>query len=302
MTKNKKSFADNLGDLIPKNKLANYVSREVADGQTEFDIFAYALENKQNTLIEGDTGCGKTYAVMAHAEKMQMPFFSVACNGATNPDQLIGTWLPKADGGIEWVDGVITTFVRNGGVLLLDEVNFMKPDISAAFHSLLDDRRTLNLIENGGEVIKAADTFQVIATYNRNYAGTREINEAFKNRFAHKPEFTYEQLDEDTLTGGGQYALLNLAEQLRQARADGIIHTPISTNSLMLFCDFIEDMSLEYALTNFINQFNDDERSSIKEIFDIFIPQIAGDLGVDVPEMFVVETTQADIDDATDKS
>ena len=292
----KNTLAENISALIPNNSLENYVKRIIAGGQTDLELLEYAHTSRHNVLISGDTGVGKTHCVSAHAESMKLPFVSIACNGATNPDQMFGQFMPKEDGsGFAWVDGVVTSLVRHGGVLLLDEINFMKPDISAALHPLLDSRRTLTLVENGGEVIKAHKDFQVVSCINPNYEGTRPLNEAFKNRFALQVEFDYEGNSEDILIDG-RPALLELALRLRESRENGTITTPVSTNALMEFCEFVEDINLEFAIANFVNRFEIDEQSAIKEYFDVLIPQIANEFGVDVPDLFVVEQLDSDTD------
>lgn len=297
MSKDKIILSEDVSSLIPTNSLENYVPRELAGGRNDLEILAYANKVRHNVLISGDTGVGKTHSVSAHAESMGLPFVSIACNGATNPEQMFGQHVPSEDGnGFPWVDGLVTTLVRNGGVLLLDEVNFMKPDISAALHPLLDSRRTLTLVENGGEVIKAHKDFQAVACINPNYEGTRPLNEAFKNRFGIQLEYIYENNNEDILIEG-RPALLDFANQLRTARENGTIQTPISTNALMEFCEFVEDLGLEFAISNLVNKFELDEQSAIKELFDVFIPQIANEFGEDVPEIFVVDTTDTTDDE-----
>lgn len=295
----KNTLAENISALIPNKSLENYVKRIIDGGQTDLELLEYAHKSRHNVLISGDTGVGKTHCVSAHAESISLPFVSIACNGATNPDQMFGMFMPSTEGkGFEWVDGVVTSLVRHGGVLLLDEVNFMKADIAAALHPLLDSRRTLTLVENGGEVIKAHEDFQVVACINPNYEGTRPLNEAFKNRFALQVEFDYEGNSEDILIDG-RPSLLELADRLRESRENGTITTPVSTNALMEFCEFVEDIGMEFAISNFVNRFEIDERSAIKEYFDVLIPQIASEFGTDVPDLFVVEqpTEETDTDE-----
>ncbi len=41
-------------------------------------------------------------------------------------DTLIGSKTIGKDGSVEWRDGIVTQWLRNGGVLFLDEYNFMR--------------------------------------------------------------------------------------------------------------------------------------------------------------------------------
>lgn len=284
---------DNL--LIPKGIHAQYVSRVLPGGLSDLEGLELARKDRTNTLIEGDTGLGKTKLVMAHAEVSNLPFYSVNCNRGTNPDEMFGGWTPTAEGNFCWTDGVVTQLVRTGGVLLLDEINFMKSDIAAALHPLLDDRRTLTLLLKGGEVIKAHNDFQVVACMNPDYEGTNPLNWAFKNRFTQHWVFTYEDNNEDILIENRPH-LLQMGGLLRDAKDNGTISSPVSTNSLMSFADMTEDTNLDYAVWNFINRFDEDERPAVSEIIQVMLPQLCEDFGIDSGD-YVDNTTEVDTDE-----
>lgn len=254
-----------LSNLVPAKFLADeYINRTIG-GKRDVEILAQARSMKMNSLIFGPTGPGKTSCVLAYAAEYDIPFYSVSCNGAVDPRQLFGSWVPTEEAGIYvWQDGPVTMMVRNGGVLLLNEVNFMPPRIAASMYSLLDKRRTLSLIEHYNEVIVAHDNFQVIADYNPDYEGTRPLNEAFKNRFALKLFFDYEPSIEAELVSSD--ALLALATTLRDSHKTGEIETPISTNMLMEFEDIAYDIGFDFAIENFLNAFTSSERPAIREV------------------------------------
>ena len=64
----------------------------------------------------------------------------------------------------------------------------------------------------------------------------------------------------------------------------------------MEFCEFVEDIGMEFAISNFVNRFEIDERSAIKEYFDVLIPQIATEFGTDVPDLLCCRTTNRETD------
>lgn len=271
-TKTTRKSASSLWDeLVPPSWLAtDYLNRSYPTGETtqrDVDILALAKKMRMNTLIYGPTGPGKTSCVLAYCAEFGIPFYSVSCNGAVEPRQLFGSYVPTEEAGkYVWQDGPVTTMVRNGGVLLLNEVNFMPPRIAAALYSLTDKRRTLYLMEHN-EVIVAHDDFQVIADFNPDYEGTRPLNEAFKNRFAVKLYFDYDTVIEQQLVNSD--ALLRLAGLLRASHKVGDLVTPISTNMLMEFEDIVEDIGLEFAVENFLNAFALDERASVQEVIEL---------------------------------
>ena len=118
---------------VPDKKWAKqYVQRRIPSGQTEFEIFDSALANAENVLIFGPTGSGKTMSVLAYASARNMPYYNVASHNGIEISQLLGQWIPTADGHYKWQDGAVTQIVRNGGVLLLNEINFMPERFTTA--------------------------------------------------------------------------------------------------------------------------------------------------------------------------
>lgn len=259
-----------LDSLIPDDAIADgYVSRTVG-GQRDLDIMDKARRMGHNVLVFGPTGPGKTTMVMAYAAEQKLPFYSIPCNGAVDPRQLLGSWIPTTEAGkYEWVDGPVTAMVREGrGVILLDEVNFMPPRIGAAFHSLLDSRRELQLIDHRGEVLKVrGNNLLFVADFNPDYEGTRPLNEAFRNRFAFKLAWGYDDKVEKKLIFSE--TLMVVAKQLRAAHKKGDIDTPVSTNMLQEFEDIALELSYDFAVLNFVAAFAPEEQAAVTEVFKL---------------------------------
>ena len=257
-----------LSSLIPDPD-HDYISRKVG-GVRDLDIMDKARRMRHNVLVYGPTGPGKTTMVMAYAAEQGLPFYSIPCNGAIDPRQLFGTWVPTSEQGkYEWVDGPVTAMVRAGrGVLLLNEVNFMPPRIGASFYSLLDSRREMQLIDHKGEVLKVKGTgLLIVADFNPDYEGTRPLNEAFRNRFAFKLDWGYETAVEKQLVVSD--SLLTMGQQLRAAYKKGEIDTPISTNMLMEFEDIASEVSYDFAVANFIAAFAAEEQPAVREVLKL---------------------------------
>lgn len=77
---------------------------------------------------------------------------------------------------------------RHGFWIILDEINMAMPEVTAALHSALDDRRILILDEKDGEVIKIHPNTRIFSAINpsEDYAGTKEMNAALVDRFGIK--------------------------------------------------------------------------------------------------------------------
>lgn len=257
-----------------------YINRRFGN-LSEWNIYDRALADGTNILIEGEAGSGKTISVQAYASNKGMRYFNVSSNNSIDPSQLFGAWIPRADGqGYRWQDGAVTQIVRNGGVLLLNEVNFLPTRVSTVLFSLLDYRREIQLLENGGEVVKAHPNLLIVADMNYGYKGTQELNQAFNDRFGIKLEFPYDKTIEQRLIGNK--ALLVLADQLREQYAKEELTTPTSTRALVSFMDNARKFGVDFAIMSFVNGFNKDERAGVRLACETHKDNIADLLGLPV--------------------
>jgi hypothetical protein len=85
-------------------------------------------------------------------------------------ETLIGSKTIAKDGSVEWRDGIVMQWARNGGVLFLDEYNFMRGEVRGRLHEVIDAvlRGTgqVSLTENYGEQIQLHPDCRVIAAQN----------------------------------------------------------------------------------------------------------------------------------------
>jgi len=276
---------------VPDKKWAEtYLNRYVIPKTvSDFDVLNTAKANKQNVIIRGGAGSGKTMCVLAWASINNYRYYNISANVGLEPSHLFGAWTPTEQAGVfKWQDGPVTDLVRHGGVLLLNEIDFMPERITTVLFGLLDDRREIQLLENGGEVIKAHPDLVVIGDHNPNYRGSRPMNQAWKDRFAHKLEFDYDKAIERKLIKSP--ALLDLAGKLRVQAEKGELDTPVSTRGLIAFVKNVEALGLDYAIMSYLNGFLDDEREAVKLAFDTAKSNIGNDFGIKV----ATTTFQAD--------
>lgn len=85
-----------------------------------------------------------------------------------------------------WCDGPLVEAMRQGDMLLLDEISLADDSVLERLNSVLERERTLVLAEKAGTdvVMTASDGFQIIATMNPggDY-GKKELSPALRNRF-----------------------------------------------------------------------------------------------------------------------
>ena len=274
--------------FIPSlEKTSHYIQRTFAGGVKETQMYDFALENKMNVLLQGDAGTGKTTSAMAYASQRKMNFFAVPSNNAIDFTQLVGGLFPDADGKLKFIDGAVTRIVREGGLLLINELNNAPKNLSQYLMSLLDDRRCITLMSHDNEVIEAHPDLLVVADMNPNYRGTQLLNEAWKDRFEIKLNYHYDNSIEKQIIKST--SLLELANGMRStARFDEvgsnsstIFETPVSTRILKTFEKLAKGLNYEFACDVFVNNFNDDERPAVRMLLEGVEYNLKSDLGLE---------------------
>lgn len=296
---------------VPDPKyFTEYIGRKI-HGVPDFVVLEQANIHAMNVLLEGPTGPGKTSFVLAYAAREKRPFYSVSSNVGVEPSQLFGKFVPDNGNGWVWVDGGVTSIVRHGGVLLLNELNFLPERIATVLFGLLDKRREIVLLDHKGEVIRAhkpplsekGPTYRdteappcwcpdgakcpperavlIVADMNPDYEGTRPLNKALRNRFPIQIDWDYDRDVESRLVRST--VLLDLAYRFR---ALDNIETPVATNMLQEFERLagLGPFGLDFAIANFCQHFMTDERPSIQEVFRVEHQRLLEDLAP--PEQF----------------
>jgi len=139
--------------------------------------------------IHGHTGVGKTELVRYFAALLGAPLYRMNLHGLSTTDDIIGKLVPSGGGAVWFQDGLVTTAVRRGGVLLLEEMNATGQEVWFALHGLLDGSRALTLVEKDNEVIHQHPRCRIYATFNPSeypdlYPGTKELSAAYLRRWA----------------------------------------------------------------------------------------------------------------------
>lgn len=204
-----------------------------------------AMQAKLPILLVGHTGTGKTTIIRELAKEKTKKLVRVSITGDTTVDDLVGKY-ELINGSTQWQDGVLTTAVKKGMWLVVDEVNMAGGDITAAMHSLLDDDRFLVLIQHDQEIVKAHKDFRLFATMNpshaSNYAGTKPNNSAFLSRFGVVIEVDYlspeqeEQLLCEKLPKAKQATAalyVSVANMLRKRYSDQQLNYICSTRDIL---------------------------------------------------------------------
>jgi len=232
---------------------------------------AYWADPPVPLLICGGKGCGKTTTIHAYCKENNIPYERVNLNGGTTTEDLLGHFMPNKDGipvknpdgsikldaagnpvipQFVWSNGLLVRMIRNGGCLVLDELNAASPEFTFCLHSLIDDERRVVLTLNDGETVYAHPRFWLCTTYNPDYAGTRQINPALKDRFGVQIIMDNDLAVEEKLLWNKRVFML--AKQLRSPMGKEKFGE-ISTRSFLFLQDNIERFGSTFAFQSFIN-------------------------------------------------
>ena len=227
-----------------------------------------AVAKNMPVLLVGETGTGKTTLVKDLATTSNKKWLRLNLTGETTVDEFVGKYT-LADGATQWQDGVLLQAMRAGLWLIVDEINVALPEILFVLHSLLDDDKSVLVANHDGEVVKPHADFRFFATMNpvEEYAGTKDLNKAFKSRFGMILNLEYpiprvERAVVELKTGlDSEQAskLVDLAVSLRKAKADSEIFYTCSTRDLIQLGSLIEPLGFSEALrVSIVNKANGD--------------------------------------------
>jgi hypothetical protein len=271
-----------LAHLIPDEWFYDeYTGRKIG-GVDDLVILDEAYEMNHNVILEGPTGSAKTSLIYAWAASRGVPVVNIPCNGAAEPRMFAGGWVPTPSGGAIFVPGDLYLAVGYGGMGYFDEINMMPGKIGAYTHGLFDKRRIMTIPDAKGSEwptsLVASGEFFGTGSQNPGYHDTFDLNEAFKNRFAIKLPWGYDENVEMQMINS--INLITAMGELRKRVEDGTLRTPVPTNLMLEFEQFAERKRLGFgfAVENLIAAFHEDERSVVREALKAWIPHIRTDL------------------------
>ena len=222
---------------------------EYLDWSNAFEILEKAHEQGIFVLVIGPKGTGKTTLVREFAKKQSMKLESINFSLRTRESHLVGS-KSLSEGNIEFDEGILIKSMKEGNMLYLDEINAAEADVLLRLDEALDDRRQIILKESDGQVIKAKDSWFVIATINPlTHVGTKELPPQLLSRFPvrirldYPPEDVEYQIikkhvknptESDVLLG------IKLANTLRQASAVEELYYSPSIRETIAFAKLLE--------------------------------------------------------------
>jgi len=185
-------FPESLDSLVPTG-----TPEYVDSGQKYVERIVRALYYFKQCAMIGPSGTGKTHITYLVAELTGLPVWEVNCGLQTSSYDLIGRFIGL--GKENWVDGQVTSWLRFGGLLYLDEANMMKQDVATRLNPVLDTRGHLVLTEKDNDIVTRHPYAYVIISMNpfsAEFSGTKPLNAAFRRRMSVWINFDYESVGE----------------------------------------------------------------------------------------------------------
>ena len=233
-----------------------------------------------NVFVTGLSGNGKTLMVEQVCAKLKRECYRVNITRQTDEDDLLGGFR-LINGNTVWVDGPVVSAMRNGGVLLLDEIDLGSANMMC-LQPVLEGKGVF--LKKIGEWVRPAAGFTIFATANTKgkgsddgrFVGTGIMNEAMLDRFPVTLEQPYptRATERKILAKAGcddaDFAdhLTKWAEIIRKSFYEGAVDEIISTRRLV---DIVNAYDIfgdkEKAIGMCLARFDDDTRDGFLSLY-----------------------------------
>jgi hypothetical protein len=251
-----------------------------------------ALDNPlpDNVWLAGERGTGKSEFVAQIASRLGRKLFRVNFDEALERAEFIGGNTIE-NGNVVWKAGVITQAIQHtGAIVLLDEIGFARAQNLAVLHALCEHskHRAIVIPETGVRIPVAshvaffcADNSNGHGDASGNFAGVRDQNTAFIDRFSYTLQFEYLPHDQEVklicnrtgLPYDASNVLVTFANTAREKARAGLLTQPPSLRQLFAWARAIQkgvpvSVSFDSAI---INKFPVDCESELRGIFSATI-------------------------------
>jgi MoxR-like ATPase len=232
-------------------------------------------------FITGLSGNGKTLMVEQVCAKLKRECYRVNITRQTDEDDLLGGFR-LINGNTVWQDGPVVSAMKNGGILLLDEVDLGSANIMC-LQPVLEGKGVF--LKKIGQWVKPSAGFTVFATANTKgkgsddgrFVGTGVMNEAFLDRFPITMEQPYatRATERKILSKAGcddaDFAdnLTKWAEIIRKTFYEGGIDEVVSTRRLV---NIVEANNIfdnkRQALNLCMSRFDELTKKSLMDLYE----------------------------------
>ena len=234
--------------------------------------------------VTGLSGNGKTTMIQQACASLRRECFRVNITSATDEDDLLGGFR-LINGETVWQDGPVTTAMRRGAVLLIDEID-LGGYLMMCLQPVLEGKGVY--LKKVNEFVEPAAGFTIFATANTKgkgsddgrFAGTNVMNEAMLDRFDwtleqdYAPKGTEKKILLKKIKAFGredkQFAgmLADWAQAIRKGYEEGHVDEIITTRRLENICKAFAIFDCrETAINMSLARFDDDTRTAFRDFY-----------------------------------
>lgn len=247
------------------------------DDSTDVQRMRVFREHSLYPFLTGAPGTGKTaLAEAAFGDELETVVFT----GDTAERDLVGQFIPNPESGKPtgeftdqgkeilhpeylWVDGPLTRAMKNGHVLLADEVGLGDPKVLSILYGAMDGRREIVVTANPAVgTVKAEDGFFVVAATNPRAPGAN-MSEALLSRFLVQFPVTtdYAMASQLDVT----IEIVKVARQLGTLYNSNKIGWAPQMREMLAFRDIEKALGTQFAISNLISICPEDDREILVE-------------------------------------
>jgi MoxR-like ATPase len=165
--------------LFPKEEKRMQNETQLLD----WPVIESVIRGSRLTLLYGPPGTGKTTAAVNAARAEGLSVYNVTLTDETPAAELRGHFIP-AGTDWRWMDGPALSAYRNGGYLVLNELDHASGDALDFLHNLLDDPAASSMTLPNGETVFPHEDCRVVATMNGSLRDLQTGRPAIADRFA----------------------------------------------------------------------------------------------------------------------
>jgi cobaltochelatase CobS len=251
-----------------------------------------AIFNNKKMLVQGMHGTGKSTHIEQVAARLNWPCVRVNFDSQISRSDLVGKDVITLRNGkqiTEFKEGVIPYSVKQPTILILDEYDAIRTDVSFVIQRLLEQDGKFTLLEEN-QVIEPHEHFRLFATSNTLgmgddygiYHGTNLINQGQMDRWNIVYSLGYldekkekeillrkvESLNSKAKEGVAESMIL-MANLTRQSFKNGDLSNLMTLRTLINWAqnyEIFDDIKESFKLT-FFNKILEDERVVLNEFF-----------------------------------
>lgn len=253
----------------------------------ETRIILLGLTLRDNILLTGSTGSGKTSILEQIAARLNYNVVKINFDGHITRQDLVGEWVVKGRE-MQFQYGILVmAFQMPGTIIILDEWDTISPECSFVLQRPLqkDDRKIL-VMETGGELIQLHPENIITATANTvgqgddtglYSQGTRIQNYAQLNRFSLTIRLNYLAEDKEIEMISRRFpdlhadeckAFVKAINAVREGYSNGQISAPLSPRDLINWAEkyLLLGDPIRAAKYCFLNRATDEDGVTIEGI------------------------------------